>query len=292
MLSADEARQLDRLAIGTFAASPAAAASGLRDARTRGHGLEFHDYRRYQPGDDPRSIDWTVDARLRQLVVRVFSAEGQVRLHLLVDVSRSMAAGAQRKLACARKIAATLAYLAVERRDSVGLATFDSTIRSHIALASGRPHLFRVLEALASSESSGVSNLDRALMDYGAAVPGPGLAVVCSDFFQPGMTFEGLDYLRYRQLTPALVQILDDEEVRPAIADEMDLRDLENPDAPRLAVDAGAIDAYLGEMAKATAALTSYCAEHGLPWLRISASATFDQMLDACQRAGLLAARG
>jgi uncharacterized protein (DUF58 family) len=292
MLTADEARQLDRLAIGTSVTSPAAAAAGLRHARTRGHGLEFHDFRHYQPGDDPRSIDWTVDARLRQLVVRVFSAEGQVRLHLLVDASRSMSAGTPDKLACARKIAAALAYLAVERRDSVAAAMFDSTVRSHVELASGHPHLFRVLDTLESTEPSGVSNIDRALMEYGAAMPGPGLAVVLSDFFQPGLTFEGFDYLRYRRLTPALVQIVSDDEVRPVLSDEVALRDLENPDLPPVAVDTGAIEAYLAHMATATAALGSYCAEHGLPWLRISSSATFDQILEACQQAGLLAARG
>ena len=55
MLSADEARQLDRLALGS--SSPAAAASsGLRHARARGAGLEFHDFRHYQPGDDLRQV--------------------------------------------------------------------------------------------------------------------------------------------------------------------------------------------------------------------------------------------
>src|SRR6476469_10637513 len=92
MLSADEARQLDRLALGS--SSPAAAASsGLRNARARGAGLEFHDFRHYQPGDDLRSIDWNFEAGLRQLVVRVFRAEGQLQLHLLVDISQSMTTG-------------------------------------------------------------------------------------------------------------------------------------------------------------------------------------------------------
>src|SRR4249920_812981 len=145
MLSADEARQLDRLALGS--SSPASAASsGLRNARARGAGLEFHDFRHYQPGDDLRSIDWNVEARLRQLVVRVFRAEGQLQLHLLVDISRSMTTGSPDKLECARKLAAALCYVAVERRDAVGVATFDETIRRYVKPAAGRAQIFKIFE--------------------------------------------------------------------------------------------------------------------------------------------------
>src|SRR3977135_3167513 len=128
MLSAHEVRQLEHL---TLAHGSAQSAAGSRHARPRGHGLEFRDYRHYQPGDDPRVIDWNVHARLGQLVVRVFRAEGQLRLHLLVDTSASMSVGAPSKLACAARLAAALAYVAVERRDAVGLATFDEEIRTH-----------------------------------------------------------------------------------------------------------------------------------------------------------------
>src|SRR5690606_37552166 len=75
LLSADEALLLERLTLrgGGFAVSPSP--SGTRRARTRGAGIEFHEFRPYQAGDDPRGIDWTVEARLRQLVVRVPQAE-------------------------------------------------------------------------------------------------------------------------------------------------------------------------------------------------------------------------
>src|SRR4029077_20098879 len=99
-------------------------ASGLRDAASRGRGIEFQDHRHYQPGDDPRSIDWTIDARLRQLVVRVYRSEAHVRLHVLVDVSRSMSLGSPTKLDFARKLAAALAYVSIGRGDAVGLTTF------------------------------------------------------------------------------------------------------------------------------------------------------------------------
>ena len=288
MLSADEARQLGRLALGS--SSPAAAASsGLRNARARGVGLEFHDFRHYQPGDDLRSIDWNVEARLRQLVVRVFRAEGQLQLHLLVDISRSMTTGTPAKLDCARRLAAALCYVAVERRDAVGVATFDQAVRSYVRPAAGRAQIFKVFETLRGSEPGSRSSITRALLDYGGAVRGPGLAVVISDFFDPDGAFEGLRYLLYRGLTPAIVQIVSDEELHPGIVDEAELVDIEDADGTPLVVDAAAVSAYQDRLARMSAELEAFCLDRSLPWLRVASSATFPSMVKACQHAGLLA---
>ena len=286
MLTAHETRQLDRLAL---AASDAAPAAGSRHARTRGYGLEFEDYRHYQLGDDPRSIDWTVDARLRQLVVRVFRAEGHVRLHLLVDVSRSMTIGTPSKLLCATRLAAALSYVAVERRDAVALATFDDRIRTRVSAATGKPQLFRLLDLLGSTAAMGRSALDRALVNYATAVRGPGLAVVLSDFLTPDHTFEGLRYLQYRGLIPAVVQVLADEDIDPAIVDETEIRDVENPAARPLIVDAAAVRAYQERLDRLSRELRTFCRERGLPWLRVTASTAFGDVLRACVQAGILA---
>lgn len=290
MLSAEEARQLDRLGLATPGAALAATAAGLHRAKARGYGLEFHDYRPYQPGDELRSIDWTIDARLRQLVVRVFQTAGQLRLHLLVDVSRSMTAGTPPKLTCARKLAAALCYAAVVKRDAVGVATFDDTIRTLVRPAPGRRQIFRVFEALGASGGVRRSNIDRALLDYGAAFRGPGLVVICSDFFQPDSRLDGLRYLLYRGLLPVAVQVVADEEVEPEIVDETELVDLEDP-AATLVVDRAALPDYDAEMKGLRDALAQFAASAGTPFLTVRSSDTFDQLLDACRRSGLLAIR-
>src|SRR5690606_8903933 len=105
---------------GPRAAEPAP--GGARRVRARGADLEFHEYRPYQSGDDPRSIDWNVEARLDHLVVRVSRAQGHVPLHVLVDVSASMGVGAVPKLDLARKVAAACLYVAIARRDPAGVA--------------------------------------------------------------------------------------------------------------------------------------------------------------------------
>ena len=286
MLTAHEVRQLQRL---TLAQGPAQPAAGSRVARARGHGLEFRDYRHYQPGDDPRFIDWTVDARLRQLVVRVFRAEGQLRLHLLVDTSASMGIGSPSKLICATRLAAALAYVAVERRDALGLATFDNDVRALIPAAAGRPQLFRALETLQSSLASGHSAMDRALTAFGTVVRGPGLVVILSDFFDARGPFEGLQFLMYRGLTPVVAQVFADEDLDPVLDEESELVDAEHPTASPLVADGSVVRAYRERVARLSDDLGAFCTAHRLPWLQLRSTATFEAVLGRCVDAGLLA---
>jgi uncharacterized protein (DUF58 family) len=290
LLSTDEVRCLDVLTITSSGGSRSPAA-GLRQSRMRGHGLEFQDYRPYQPGDDPRFIDWTLDARLRQLSVRVFRAEGQLRIHLLLDVSRSMSAGSPSKLAVAKKIAAAAAYLAVEHRDAVGLATFTDRIDSVAPVAAGQGQLFRLAERLGMSEPDGASGIASALTQYASATAGPGLAILVSDFLDGSDVIDAMRRLRFRGLALALVQILAPEDIAPAIAGEVELTDIEDPSRPPLVVDRRALALYHERLGALTNRLRDFCAEFALPWVQVCSSTPFAGIVHACIEAGLLGAR-
>jgi uncharacterized protein (DUF58 family) len=290
MLSADEARLLDRLILSSSSVSPSAAAAGLRRTASRGVGVEFQDYRHYEPGDDPRLIDWTVEARLRQLVIRVSRAEGHLRLYLLMDVSRSMSVGTPDKLSCARKLAAALAYIAIARRDAVAVATFDESIHQHLPLAAGRVQLSRVFEVLGAAVISGRSGIDRALMTYGAAVRGPGVAVVFSDFFQEGADLQGLRYLLHRGITPVVVQVLAPDELNPDITDETELIDVEDPGSPRVIVDPSAMRGYHDRLSQLSQTLRDFCAANRLAYMQLCSSDPFERLLHACEQASLIGA--
>jgi uncharacterized protein (DUF58 family) len=285
VLSPEETRLLERLTIGGTA-NAVASAAGIRRARTRGPGLEFHEYRRYQPGDDPRSIDWTVEARLHQLVVRVARAEGDLRLHVLIDTSASMAIGTPSKLSCATRLGAALCYAAVERRDAVGVSTFDAGVRAFMPPAAGRRQLFRALDTLLSLEPRGASSINEALLQYGTATHGPGVVAVLSDFFEPGAGIEGLRYLLHRGLTPAVVQIVADEELHPDLDQDAELTDVEGRAAP-LVVDRAAIGAYQAALDRQQAALRAFCADQALSCMRLVSSTSFAAMVAAGEAAGL-----
>jgi uncharacterized protein (DUF58 family) len=291
-LTPAEARLLDGLMVAGSGVSPAATSHGTRLARARGTGLEFHDFRPYQQGDDPRAIEWTIHARLRQLVVRTFRSETHLRIHVLLDTSASMGVGRPDKLAIGRRIAAALCYLAVRQRDAVGVATFDETIRTHVGAGTGRQQLHRLFETLDRGIGSGASDISRALTDYGALVQGPGLVVVISDFLQPGAGLDGLRALLHRGLFPAVVQVVAPEEIEPDVAGETELVDIEDPAAPPLVVEPDDVAGYQARFARFSAQIGEYCMVHGLPWMRLESSGSFGDLLEACLRAGLLASRG
>lgn len=289
LLTSDDTRRLDRLALATGRATPA---PGSRQSRARGFGLEFEDYRPYQAGDDPRAIDWTVEARLRQLVVRVFRAEGHVRLHLLLDVSRSMTVGRPAKLTAAARVAAALAYVGIERRDAVGFATFDDRIRMRVAPASGKAHLMRVLAMAEGTGALGRSNMDRALGAYAAAEHGPGLAVILSDVLDPELPVSALRQLACRGLTPVIVQVLADEDLDPGIGDPVDVTDAEDQAGAARHADGVTARGYVTAVRSHVAALTGACASNGWPYLRVTTGMAFPQVLAASVTAGLLTVHG
>ena len=80
MLAPEEAMLLDRLTLSDRRVAVSPTASGVRRARTRGAGIEFHEYRPYQAGDDPRTIDWTGSQILQRLRLRLAGRSGTQRL--------------------------------------------------------------------------------------------------------------------------------------------------------------------------------------------------------------------
>ena len=97
--------------------------SGMHSSPHRGSSVEFAEYRRYIPGDDLRRLDWRAYGRTDRYYVKEFEADTNLRLCLLLDISGSMnfVSNGVSKLEYARRLAATLGYLAVQQSDAVGL---------------------------------------------------------------------------------------------------------------------------------------------------------------------------
>ena len=112
--------QLARLQLATRRPL-AGLAPGTHRSPKRGSSLDFADYREYHPGDDFRRIDYNLYARLDTLLVKLFDAEEDLAVRLLVDTSASMAHGG--KLRWAVEAAAALGFVGLVRRDVVSVAT-------------------------------------------------------------------------------------------------------------------------------------------------------------------------
>lgn len=214
-----------------------------------------------------------------------------MRVHLIVDTSRSMAAGVPDKLSCATKLAALLSYVAARRGDALGVAGFDATVRDVLLPATGQLQWSRVLHTLESAKTGGASATNQALVEYGSLTTGPGLAIVISDFFDEHGVFEGLQYLAHRRLTPALIQVVAAEELDPHV-DDAELLDVEHPGRRGVVVDRRVVERYKERLARHTNELAEFCAAHDMAWTRVVSSMAFPEILRACIDAGLLATHG
>src|ERR1043166_9309110 len=101
-----------------------AGAKGEHPASRKGFSLEFSDYRTYQRGYDLRYVDWNIYRRFDRLLLKVFTAEEELNVYLMVDTSGSMAEGEPVKIDYARKVAAAFGYIGLKNIDRGGGAAF------------------------------------------------------------------------------------------------------------------------------------------------------------------------
>lgn len=164
--------------------------TGLHRSPRKGFSVEFAEYRPYQPGDDPRYVDWRIVARSDRWVVKQFEEETNLRALLVLDVSPSMAwRGAPArltKLAYAERLTAALALLLLRQRDAVGLVCFDERVRDALVPRSRMTQWSRLvgaLERLRDDEGAGArqSVAGDALLHAARLIRRPGLVVLISD---------------------------------------------------------------------------------------------------------------
>lgn len=151
----------------------------------KGQGMNFDEVREYQPGDEVRSIDWNVTARMNHPFVKKFVEERELTLMLVVDVSGSGLFGsvAQSKRELAAEIASVLAFSAIRNNDKVGLILFSDQIEKFIPPRKGRRHVLRVIREVLFFEPRGRgTDLSGALEFLLRVTPHRAIAVVISDF--------------------------------------------------------------------------------------------------------------
>lgn len=124
--------------------------SGEYHSVFKGRGVEFSEVREYSFGDDIRTIDWNVTARMNRPYVKLFEEERELTVMLLFDISSSGEFGSVSRLKrdIAAEICAVLAFSAIQNNDKVGLVLFTDTIEKFIPPKKGRRHILRILREL------------------------------------------------------------------------------------------------------------------------------------------------
>ena len=151
----------------------------------KGQGMNFDEVREYQPGDEVRSIDWNVTARMNHPFVKKFVEERELTLMLVVDVSGSGLFGSaeQSKRELAAEIASVLAFSAIRNNDKVGLIAFSDEIERYIPPKKGRRHVLRVIrEILFFEPKRRGTDIDGALEFLSKVITRRAIVVLLSDF--------------------------------------------------------------------------------------------------------------
>ncbi len=151
----------------------------------KGQGMNFEEVREYQPGDDVRSIDWNVTARMNHPFVKRFVEERELTLILVVDLSGSGLFGSinQSKRELAAEMASVLAFSAIRNNDKVGLILFTDDVEKFVPPRKGRRHVLRVIrEILFYEPHNRGTNLNRALEFLGRVLSHTAIVVILSDF--------------------------------------------------------------------------------------------------------------
>ena len=160
--------------------------SGQYESVFKGRGIEFDEVREYQPGDEIRSIDWNVTARMGHPFIKKFVEERQMTVMILLDVSGSSYFGTAKRLKSelAAEISAVLAFSAIQNKDRVGLIIFTDRIEKTIPPRKGLSHVLRVIrEALYFKPKGKGTDLAGALRYLDGITTRRVVAFVISDFF-------------------------------------------------------------------------------------------------------------
>ncbi len=155
----------------------------------RGQGLAFREVRQYQPGDDVRTIDWNVSARMDDTYVKVFVEEREMTVMLVVDISASGLFGTKvaSKARVAAEVGALCAFSAIKHNDRVGLILSTDRIESIVPPKKGQKHVMRVVrEILGSKPEHKGTDLGLALETLYKVARRRSVAFVLSDFFASG----------------------------------------------------------------------------------------------------------
>ncbi|MBP1704365.1 MAG: hypothetical protein H6Q36_104 [Chloroflexi bacterium] len=217
---------------------------GTRRSTKRGLSVEFADYRDYSLGDDLRTLDWNVYARLERLFVKLFIEEEDVTLTLLVDASASMAHGTPDKLVFAKRAAAALGYIALASEDRVVVSVLAGRAARRRAALRGSGRALRLLTELSAIDAAdGPTDLHAAVRHASAQLTGRGAIILISDLLDPAAD-RAIRELAGTGSEVVVLHVLAPDELRPDLAGDLRLVDAETGSAVEVTLDLAALERY------------------------------------------------
>jgi uncharacterized protein (DUF58 family) len=266
--------------------------AGLHRSPFRGFSVEFAEHREYVPGDDIRHVDWKVYGRSDRYYIKQYEEETNLKAHILVDASESMAyPGASgsapapgdgpSKFEYASWVAASLAHLILRQRDAVGLTLFDDRVRKTVPPSSSPGHLENLVAVLEEPGLSAKTNAGSVLHEFADRLKRKGLIIVISDLLDDvEQVKRGLRHLRHRGHEVIVFHILaHDELVFPF--ERLTLFEGLEGLPHKLAHPRTLRDAYLAELETNLTEVRRACRDDPIDYVRIDTEDKLDVALSS-----------
>lgn len=255
--------------------------AGLHRSPNRGFSVEFTDYRHYQRGDDMRHVDWKLYGRSDKLFIKQYEDETNLRCHILLDSSASMAygSGGMSKLEYARTLASALAYFIMRQRDAVGLITFDETVRDYIPAMARQPHLMQLLRTLQALKPGTSTNIVKPLRELAQNMKRKSLVVLISDLLEDEEgTIGMLRQLRAMGNEVIVFHILDPQELHFEFGDSSEFVDMETGDT-HITTPGAIRQGYLEQLQQYLDYCRTECQRGGVDYCLMDTSKPLDRAL-------------
>ena len=215
----------------------------------QGFAIEFAQHREYGVGDDLKHLDWKLLGKTDRLYIKQYEQDTNFVANILVDASESMtyASGKTSKLEYAKVLAACLAHIILQQRDSVGLDIFDTAIREHMKPTDNPGRIHEIMTRLAGFQGVAGTKLGQVLQDVASMAKFRGIVIVISDLFDDEEGFQkGIERLRFQGSEVIVFHVLDPYEIEFPLTGTVNFLGLEG--APNMQTSPQAIrKSYLKE---------------------------------------------
>jgi uncharacterized protein (DUF58 family) len=208
---------------------------GLHRSPYHGFSVEFSSYRKYEPGDELKFIDWRVFGRTDKYYVKQFEETTNLNCYLVMDISASMdyagpdgRSGTVSKLRYASFLNAGLAYMMLRQGDAVGLVGVNAGTFDFIPSSSKSNWLMQLLSRMSQLKPAGETGLGRGLSLLAERVKGRSLIIITSDLLvPPNDLLEALSYFRYKNHEVIIFHVLTDTELKFPFTRQTNFVDME-----------------------------------------------------------------
>lgn len=255
--------------------------AGDRRSPFRGRGVEFADYRPYDPGDDVRLVDWNVYLRLGVAVVRQYNEERSLAMRMLFDVSESMTFGDEpRKADHAAQLVAALAMVSLMHRDPVGLSFFGGEAQVAPTKASNLGGLTEILHVLERMEPGGTGNAHNQITRQLGEGRADRIVLISDLLMEDDERDSVLRLIAGASRYPLVLHVLSDDELEPDFADWAKVVDAETGENFVVRDDSSAAKEYREGIGQWLAGIEKRCRSLGINYVPTFTTHSVDELLE------------